>query len=300
MALRLRDVAKGCGGGVKDLFMLDPNIIQEKPGWNVRTPGPDLDAHIRWLADSIKAVGVQEAVTVYLENDVPILTNGHCRLLAVKLAISEGAEIRAIPARAEERYANDADRVLGMITRNGGKPLTPMEQAEVVKRLLAFGWEVGEIATKTGFSRTHINNLEKLAAAPAAVAEMVKGGQVSARTAVKVMREKGAEAPAVLAGAVKTAGEAGKRRASAKHFEKPGAEETPVVGEVKSTAMFDMDQIRDLIGQHRVVHEDSRGTSDKGPDYENGFIDAHDAILGMFIQVNLINNEVEGSHDEQR
>lgn len=212
--MRLKDVAEA----VKDLFMLSPHIIQEEPGWNVRTPGAELDAHIRQLADSIKEIGVQEPVTVYMKNDVPILTNGHCRLMAVKLAISEGAEIKAIPARAEERYANDADRVLGMITRNGGKPLTMMEQSAVIKRLLAFNWSESEIAKKTGYSATHITNLLRLSAAPAEVAEMVKNGEVSAQTAVNVMRQEGDKAPKVLKAAVATAREQGKTKATAKHI----------------------------------------------------------------------------------
>ncbi len=214
---RLKDLAEG----VRDLFMLDPSIIQEEPGWNVRIPGPDLDAHIRQLADSIKEVGVMEPVTVYLKNDIPMLTNGHCRLMAVKLAIAEGAEIKSTPARAEERYANDADRVLGMITRNGGKPLTILEQTVVVKRLLAFGWTEADVAKKTGYSPTHIANLLRLSAAPSEITEMVRNGEVSARVAVDVMRTEGDNAPEVLKTAVKTAQESGKTKATAKHIPKP-------------------------------------------------------------------------------
>lgn len=216
--MRLKDIA--CA--TKDLFMLSPDIIQEEVGWNVRIPGAELDAHIRQLADSIKEIGVVEPVTVYLKNDVPVLTNGHCRLMAVRLAISEGAEIKSIPARAEERYANDADRVLGMITRNGGKALTALEQAEVIKRLLAYGWKEAEIARKTGFSGTHVTNLLRLSAAPAEVVELVKAGKVSARVAGDVLRRDGERAPGVLKAAVESAKEQGRSKATAKHVVKSG------------------------------------------------------------------------------
>lgn len=213
MAKRLKDLALG----TKDLFMLNPAIIQEEPGWNVRQPSAELEMHIRQLADSIKEIGVLEPVTVYLKDGSPVLTNGHCRLMAVRLAIAEGAEIKAIPARAEERYANDADRVLGMLTRNSGKPLTSLEQAEVVKRLLAFGWAEGEIAKKTGYSVTHIANLLRLAAAPAQITEMVRNGEVSARQAVKTIRKEGEGAADVLGAALAKAREAGKSKATGKH-----------------------------------------------------------------------------------
>jgi len=216
---RLQDIA----AGRKDLYMLDPLMIQEEPGWNVRVEGPDLDSHVRLLADSIKQIGVQEPLTVYMKGEVPILTNGHCRLAAVKLAISEGAEIKAVPVRTEERYANEADRVLSLITRNSGKPLSALEQSEVVKRLLGFGWSEQEIAKKTGFSSTHIDNLMKLSAAPVAVTEMVKNGEVSARLAMDTLRSDGDQAAETLRSAVETAKQEGKSRATAKHLPKPVA-----------------------------------------------------------------------------
>lgn len=199
---RLKDLAVG----TKDLYMLSPDIINEEPGWNARIDGPDLDAHIRQLADSIKEVGVQEPVTVYQKGDTIILTNGHCRLMAVRLAITEGADILSIPCRVEDRYSNDADRVLSLITRNSGKPLSPLEQSTVVKRLVAFGWTVSQIASKTGFSVSHVNDLLVLGGASAAVTEMVSNGQVSATAAVKTIRKHKEAATEVLQAAGKTAG----------------------------------------------------------------------------------------------
>jgi ParB-like chromosome segregation protein Spo0J len=214
---RLKDMAVG----VKDLFMLNPNLIQEEPGWNARIEGPELDAHIRQLADSIKEIGVQEPLTIYVRNEVPILTNGHCRLAAVRLAISEGAEIKAVPCRTEERHANDADRVLSLITRNSGKPLSLLEQASVVKRLLAFGWAEPDICKKTGFSRTHVSNLLALSGAPASVGKMVAAGEVSASLAVEVIREHGDKATEVLHQGVERAKADGKTRATPKHVAAP-------------------------------------------------------------------------------
>lgn len=210
--VRLKDLAVK----VTDRFFLDPRTIQEKPGWNVRCEGPELDAHIRQLADSIKEIGVQQPLTVYMEDGVPFLSDGHCRLRAVMLAISEGAEIEAVATQIEERGTNEADRVLGMITRNSGRGLTPLELSNVVKRLIAFNWDVARIAAKAGFSTTYVERLLDFQEAPAAVIEMVQQGQVAVSVAVDVMKKNGAEAVEVLKEAV----EVGKGRATPKHVKK--------------------------------------------------------------------------------
>jgi len=214
---RLKDIA----AGVKDLYMMDPAKITEELGWNARQEGPELDAHIRQLCDSIKEIGVQESVTVYMKGDTVVLTNGHCRLMAVRLAISEGAEIKSIPCRVEERYSNDADRVLSLITRNSGKPLSPLEQASVIKRLLGYEWKISEIAAKTGFSVSHVNDLSVLCGADVAVTQMVASGQVSATTAVKTVRKHGNKAPERLQEGVEVAQAAGSKRVTAKHLKQP-------------------------------------------------------------------------------
>lgn len=212
---------KALAVGRKDVFLLAPADIQEESGWNSRLPGDELDAHIRSLADSIKAVGVLQPITVYMRDGGAVVTDGHCRLMAANLAISEGAEIKAIPVRVEERYSNEADRTLSLLTRNSGKPLTVPEQASVVKRLMAFGWEVAEIRSKTGHTVAQMGTLVQYLQAPRDIQELVKAGSVSVTTAVNTVREQGHEAAsATLAGAVEKAGAEGKKRATAKHIGK--------------------------------------------------------------------------------
>jgi hypothetical protein len=128
-----------------------------------------------------------------MEGDKIYLSDGHCRLAGVKLAISRGAEIKSIPCRVEERYSNDADRVLAMIVRNSGKPLTPLEKAAVAKRLISFGWSENDIAKKTGISKQYVGKLLQMEAMPEELKSMVKEGAVSASVAVEACREQGAE-----------------------------------------------------------------------------------------------------------
>lgn len=224
--MRLKDVAEG----VKDLYMLDPHKITEEPGWNARVEGADLAAHVRQLANSIKEIGIQEPLTVYVKNDAIILTNGHCRLAAVMLAIAEGSEIKAIPCRVEERYSSESDRVLSLITRNSGKPLTPLEMSSVFKRLLAFGWNPFDIAKKAGFSTTYVINLLTLSGAPDEIKEQVASGSVSASLATEVMQQHGENAAEVISKGIETAKAEGKEKATRKHIDPKPKATRPVDG----------------------------------------------------------------------
>jgi ParB family chromosome partitioning protein len=192
--------------GRKDLFMIDPRLLREEDGWNVRVNTPELQEHIEQLALSIAENGVLEPLTVYWDGETPVVTNGHCRRMATLLAISRGAEIAAVPVRVEERYSNEADRVLSMITRNSGKPLSMLEQAEVVKRLAAFGWDKKKIASKAGKSVQHIENILVLAGSPEELKRQVAQGDVSASNAVSLAKKHGNKASEVVKDAVEKTG----------------------------------------------------------------------------------------------
>lgn len=206
--------------GRKDIFLVNPSDIMEDPGWNVREESESLAQHIRDLSRSIREVGVLQPLTVFMDNGVPTVTDGHCRLLAVKLAMSEGAEIKSIPVRTEERYSNEADRVLTLLVRNSGRQLSIPEQAMVVKRLLAFNWTEADISKKTGSSRQHIGTLVKFLSSPVEVQEMVSNGEVSATTAVNQIRKEGDNAVTTLKEGVKAAKKEGGKKATARHMAK--------------------------------------------------------------------------------
>lgn len=205
-----------------DILKLDPRIIREAPGWNVRTPSPELEEHIESLAASIKQIGVQEPLTVVNKDGVPNLTNGHCRLAAVMRLIERGEDIPWVPCRPESQYSNDAEHVLSMLTRNAGKPLSTLETAEVLKRLFNYGWAPATIAAKSGLSKATVDKLLNLTAAPEEVKKLISGGKVSATLAQEAIKEHGPEAaPAVLKQAVKAAESTGKAKATKKHLGGP-------------------------------------------------------------------------------
>jgi len=204
----------------KDMFQADPRVLKMKDGWNARHDTVELRNANAQLKESIRANGVLEPLTVIQDADEFYVTNGHRRLTAVQELIAGGVEIATVPVRLEERGTNEADHVLSMITRNSGKPLTPLETAEVVKRLLGFGWDLSKVAFKTGFTPSHLDWLLKLLEAPEPVKAMVSQGDVSATLAAKVVKEAGAAAaPGILQTASDLAKADGKTKAKPRHVQ---------------------------------------------------------------------------------
>lgn len=215
-----KQTVKTLAVGRSDTFKLKPADITVVPGFNVRAEDEEWRAHIDQLKESIRANGVLEPLTVAYNKalDRTELRHGHCRLTAVKELIAEGLEIKSVDVRTEGRV-NDAEAVLQIAVRNEGKPLRPIELAQVYKRLEAYGWAVSMIAEKVGRSASHVSQLLQLTEAPEAVQQAVRAGKVSASLASQTVRDHGAEAPAVIEGAVKAAKREGKTRATARHIQ---------------------------------------------------------------------------------
>lgn len=212
-----------------DMFHVAPDQIEVQPGFNVRWKGPELDAHIRVLADSIKEIGVQTPIKVRVDGDKVFLVDGHCRMDAIKLAIKEGAEIASVPCMVEQRGTDEASRTLALLTSNAGKQLEAIEKAEVFKRLLAFGWTETQIGQKSGIGEKQVRNLLDLASAPSEVKAMVAAKEVSPTLATKVVQKEGpTQAVQTLKAAVTQAKSEGKTKVTPKAIARPDAPTAPL------------------------------------------------------------------------
>lgn len=226
---RIRDFAEGRG----DLLRIDPRKINVKPNWNSRDfNDPANIEHIESLSLSIAEVGVKEPLRIYLEDGKIWLTNGECRLLATMAAIGRGVDIKTVPAIAEDRYSNEADRVFSQISSNAGKPFSALEQAKVYKKLLDLGWMAKDIAAKAGISNARVSQVLDLLTLPEPIKQMVTNGQVSATMAITAVKEHNPEqAVKVLQDAVVEAQSQG--RTKAKPSDAP-AEAKPPQNKLKS------------------------------------------------------------------
>ena len=139
---------------------------------------------------------------------------------AVKLALERGKKIEKVPLILEQRPMNDEERTLEYIIFNDGKPLTMLEQSEVINRLLNFGWKTADVVKKTGKARGYIENLILLTRVPMKVTHAIRDGKISAHAVIQIMQAvKGDAAKAALEieAAIKNAAQAGKEKATPKH-----------------------------------------------------------------------------------
>lgn len=208
--------------GRSDIHRVDPRKLHVKLNWNGRDfDDPENVAHVDMLAQSIAEVGVKEPLTVTWEDGKAWLVDGECRLRATLRAIDHyKADVKTIPVKSEDRYANEADQIFSQILRNSGKPFSQMEQAKVYKRLLDLGWQQGEIAKKAGVSAARISQILGLLTMPESIKQMVSKGEVSASLAVKTLAENGpAVAVQKLQDAVVAAAIEGNTKAKPRHVE---------------------------------------------------------------------------------
>lgn len=175
---------------------------------------------IEELMLSIVENGIRNPLKGYEKDGKIILKDGHRRMRAVKLALQKGKKIERVPVILEEKTMSEEERTLEFILYNEGKALTMLEQAEVIQRLLNFGWKVTEIVKKTGKARGYIENLILLTRITVNVKNYIKEGKISAHTVVQIMQVVKGDADKAtkeVEAAIKSAKEAGKEKATPKH-----------------------------------------------------------------------------------
>jgi ParB-like chromosome segregation protein Spo0J len=220
-----REVIRSVATGRPDAYMIPIGIVRIREGFNdARKADPDYPAHVREIADSMKANGWlrhKPLVGVITPEGLAVPSDGHSRYEAALLANSEGAGIEQIPFMPEQKGTNEDDRIFGLILNNNGKRLTPMGEAIVIKQLIGRGIAEKEIARRLGYSITTVQKALTLIAAPTPIRDMVLAGEVSATTAIKAIKEHGAQAVGQLQEAKETAAAAGKTRITGKHLGEP-------------------------------------------------------------------------------
>lgn len=199
---------------------IDNIVIMQ--GLNLRTPGNDLDAYIRSLADNMKINGFlpEKAIAVYAtmqgKKAVFVTTDGHCRYAAAQLARSEGCGIDYLPIFLSPVETTIEDVTVTMITTSGTRKLRPYEVAIGCKRLRSFGVRHEVIAQRLNITVEYVHQLLELAGAPLTIRHMVENGEVTAALAINTMRAEGASAAAVLNSALTVAKLEGKSKVTAK------------------------------------------------------------------------------------
>lgn len=221
---------KDNGAKSSDLWRVAPSVVRVRPGYNPRIRTPQLIAHIREIADSIKVNGYFDdkplGVSIAVEGDEQViyLEDGHSRHEAVLLAIEEGAPVETVPVVAMPRSFSEVDRLVHMVrSNNNTQPFNPLEMGVIVQRLSKFGLDESNIAGKLGVTATRIRQLETLMGSGQAIRDLVKDGEISATLAIETVQAHGSEAEGLLKESVATAKKSGKKT-TAKVVKKVAAE----------------------------------------------------------------------------
>ncbi|MEX5606858.1 ParB N-terminal domain-containing protein [Pseudomonas protegens] len=200
--------------------------LHEEPGFNLRAEGEELEESINALAEFIFAGGQIPALEVRPRAEGGMwVVDGHRRRRAY-LKLDQSGRLPRIPSKDDPKRlevwisivpfeGNDAERVARVITSQEGKKLSPLELADGYKRLTAFGWTPDQIAKKVGKTRQHVEQVMTLGNANTDVQQLVASGQVSATTAVQVVRQHGEAAGKVLGGELQKAKATGKSKVTA-------------------------------------------------------------------------------------
>ena len=199
-------------------LMVDPKFIVNDEKKNPRIEYGDIEE----LMLSIVENGIRNPLKGYEKDGKIILKDGHRRMRAVNLALERGKKIERVPVIVEKRAMNDEERTLEYIIYNDGKPLTMMEQAEVIRRLMNFGWKVTDVVKKTGKARGYIENLILLNQSPMKVQHYIQEGKISAHTVIQIMQAVKGDAEKALMEvevAIQKAKDSGKEKATPKHVE---------------------------------------------------------------------------------
>lgn len=172
--------------GRTDFYRIDPTQIKVIDGMNPRSSFDALK--LEELKESIKENGVLVPLRVKINNDGEItLIDGERRLRAVLMAISEGAEIISVPAIVERKTMNEIDALVLALTANQGEPLTLVEEAHAIKKLVNYGMRAEDVAKKLGKSAPTIYARLQLLDASPEVLEAMEDGDVSFQDVKKIV-----------------------------------------------------------------------------------------------------------------
>lgn len=226
----VKNTMKAVGAGSSDLWNVPVAAVKVLPGFNVRTRNATYAAHIAALGESILANGYyrDRPLSGYVASDGSVyVTDGHSRLEAIAYANERGASIESVPVVTKPAGTSVEDLTVGLVMSNSGKPLAPIEKAEVVKRLLSYGMAEETIAKRLGVTAGYVKDLLMLAGAPKAIRKLVEDDAISAANAVAMMKKHGDKALEVIEAALGAAAEKGETKVSKKSLKAPKAEKEP-------------------------------------------------------------------------
>lgn len=216
----VKQAMRDAGAKSADLWMVPVADLRLVPGFNIRPLNP---AHVASLKEAIKANGYNRGEPlkgfVSKEGEDTHIVNvwdGQHRLTAVRELVEEGEPIEFLPVVVSPAGTSMIDLTVGMtMTADRKMALTSQDWATSCKRLIGYGCEVDEIASRLGKSKPQISDYLVLAGASRRVWAMIEARKVSTTTAIKMLKKHGAATADVLEQKFADAQARGKKKVTA-------------------------------------------------------------------------------------
>lgn len=175
-----------------DVLLIKP---LERTGGNVRLDYGEKDGTFQELKDSIAENGIINPIRAYRDKDIEggwIAIDGHRRLKASQQLVEEkSVTIRARIIVVDMRKISDEQLVIDMVISNTGKPLSPLELSEAVRRLISYGYKPKDVAVKFSMPIQAIYNFNLLSTAPKRIRDLITNNRLSYTTALQILKTSG-------------------------------------------------------------------------------------------------------------
>ena len=198
-----------------DGYALDPRILVEREGFNVRDySDPDVIAHIEGFAEAYANGQYVPLITVKVVDGKTEVREGHCRRRGALLAIERGHDIKRV--RVDEFKGDEFSETALLLTSNDGLALKTLERVVVLKRMVNQGHTEAEVAQAIGKTVEHVRQLLMMDQMPIELKRMVNAAQISATYSLELFKEHGTSAVDVAQTGLEKAQVNGKKKVTAK------------------------------------------------------------------------------------
>jgi hypothetical protein len=173
------------GASRTDLYYIEPEKIVVDWDENPRVDYGDVES----LSESIAHKGVQVPIKVYSKDGKLHLAHGFRRMKATLMAIERGEKVEKIPA---QQVANNMESILeDHFTLNSGKPITVLEQANgIIKLMNMSGASQAEISRRISMATSRVNVLVTFGEqASTKLKKAVEDGVIGFDKAIRLIRD---------------------------------------------------------------------------------------------------------------